>query len=148
MSNRNILQNGVADLLILHLLTQKDCYGYEIAQNISGLSDGLLVISQNTIYTAIYKLENVKMISEYSKLIGRKRTRVYYHIEPQGRQYMDDLQSSFESTIQGIRLVMEKSIQKGEGVENEQAESEVVSEISKGNKEPFPFAAKAGEALS
>ncbi len=57
MANTNLLLNGITDLLILHLLKQKDCYGYEIAQTISELSDGLLNISLNTIYTAIYKME-------------------------------------------------------------------------------------------
>ncbi|MGN0452608.1 MAG: PadR family transcriptional regulator [Ruminococcus sp.] len=58
---------------------------YEIIKSIADYSDGLLVISQNTIYTAAYKLVNEGKISEYSKLVGKKRTRVYYHLEVSGK---------------------------------------------------------------
>ncbi|MGN0429310.1 MAG: PadR family transcriptional regulator [Acetatifactor sp.] len=44
MSNKNLPLNGITDMLILHLLKQKDCYGYEITQAIPELSDRLLTI--------------------------------------------------------------------------------------------------------
>ena len=119
MSNKNLLLNGITDMLILHLLKQKDCYGYEITQAISELSDRLLTISQNTIYTAIYKLENDRMISEYSVLVGRKRTRVYYHITPMGEQYFSKLQANYSATIQGVQMIMERTICEKEGDSDE-----------------------------
>lgn len=115
MSNKNLLLNGITDMLILHLLKQKDCYGYEITQAISELSDRLLTISQNTIYTAIYKLENDRMISEYSVLVGRKRTRVYYHITSTGEQYFSELQANYSATIRGVQMIMERTICEKEG---------------------------------
>lgn len=119
MSNKNLLLNGITDMLILHLLKQKDCYGYEITHAISELSDRLLTISQNTIYTAIYKLENDRMISEYSVLVGRKRTRVYYHITPTGEQYFSELQANYSATIRGVQMIMERTICEKEGDTNE-----------------------------
>ena len=119
MSNKNLLLNGITDMLILHLLKQKDCYGYEITQAISELSDRLLTISQNTIYTAIYKLENDRMISEYSVLVGRKRTRVYYHITPMGEHYFSKLQANYSATIQGVQMIMERTICEKEGDSDE-----------------------------
>ena len=119
MSNKNLLLNGITDMLILHLLKQKDCYGYEITQAISELSDRLLTISQNTIYTAIYKLENDRMISEYSVLVGRTRTRVYYHITPMGEQYFSKLQANYSATIQGVQMIMERTICEKEGDSDE-----------------------------
>lgn len=70
--SKNIFINGIAELLVLTLLEQKDCYVYEIVKQINDLSNGLLSISQNTIYTATYKLEGDGKISEYSKLVGKK----------------------------------------------------------------------------
>ncbi len=106
MANKNYFIYGITELLILFFLNQKDCYVYEITKAVSELSEGSLSISQNTIYTATYKLENERKISEYSKLVGRKRTRVYYHIEPEGRQYLEELMTVYQSTITGTNKIL------------------------------------------
>ncbi len=67
MISRNQFQNGITDLIILLLLSEKDCYVYEIVKDIQRLSEDFLSLSQNTIYTAAYKLEKEGKISEYSK---------------------------------------------------------------------------------
>lgn len=100
--NKNHFINGFTDLLILSLLDYKDCYMYEIVKSIFEFSEGLLNISQNTIYTAAYKLEKDGCITEYSQLVGRKRTRVYYHLEPKGREYLQELRTSYQNTTEGV----------------------------------------------
>ena len=110
MANKNYFINGITELLILYLLNQKDCYVYEITKAISDISENLLTISQNTIYTATYKLENDQKISEYSKLVGRKRTREYYHIEPEGRKYLEELMATYNTTIAGVNKVLKSRL--------------------------------------
>ncbi len=44
---------------------------------INNNSEHLLSISLNTIYTVTYKLENENLISEYSKLVGKKKEHEY-----------------------------------------------------------------------
>ena len=67
MASRNNFISGITELLILSLLSQNDKYVYEISKDIENLSDGLLKISQNTLYSATYKLEKDGYISEYSR---------------------------------------------------------------------------------
>lgn len=107
MAGKNYFINGITELLILFLLSKRDYYVYEITKTIADSSEGLLNISQNTIYTATYKLENEKKISEYSKLVGRKRTRVYYHIEPEGRRYLEELITNYQAMTVGIQKIFE-----------------------------------------
>ena len=57
MDNKNVFTKGLTDFLILSILEKKDSYVYEIVGDISELSDEMITISQNTFYTAIYKLE-------------------------------------------------------------------------------------------
>ncbi len=111
MANKNYFLNGITELLVLYLLNQKDCYVYEITKCISVLSNNLLSLSQNTIYTATYKLENEHRISEYAKLVGKKRTRVYYHIEPEGQQYLEELMATYQTTIAGINRILETPLE-------------------------------------
>ncbi len=46
------------------------------------------------------------MITEYSKLVGRKRTRVYYHLENEGREYLEELMETYRVTIDGINRIL------------------------------------------
>ncbi len=104
MPSKNFFITGVTEMLFLSLLAQKDSYVYGITKTIEGYSSGLLTISPNTIYTVAYKLEQDGLISEYSKLVGRKRTRIYYHIEPKGREYLDNISKQYAQVTQGIEL--------------------------------------------
>lgn len=118
MANKNYFIYGITELLILFFLNQKDCYVYEITKAVSELSEGNLSISQNTIYTATYKLENECKISEYSKLVGKKRTRVYYHIEPEGKIYLEELMNVYHSTIAGTNKILKNQSKGREYDEN------------------------------
>ena len=100
--SKNYFMSGITDLLILAILDNGDRYMYEIFRCISELSHGKLDISQNTIYTVAYKLGDDGKISEYSKLVGKRRTKVYYHLEPKGKEYLDELLESFAAITDGV----------------------------------------------
>ncbi len=104
--SKNYFMNGITDLLILSLLDSHDSYMYEIVKSIKEFSDGLLSISQNTIYTAAYKLESEGKISEYSKLVGKRRTRVYYHLESEGKEYLNELMENYRNTTEGVMRIL------------------------------------------
>lgn len=107
MAYRNSLITGVTDLLVLSILNKKDSYIYEIVKSIANDSDNMLSISHNTVYTSAYKLEEAQMISEYSKLVGKKRTRIYYHIEPKGQEYLRELQKNYTNMTMGVQKIFE-----------------------------------------
>lgn len=120
MASKNYFINGITELLILSILNCHDSYVYEIVKSIENLSESLLTISQNTIYTATYKLESEGKISEYAKLVGKKRTRIYYKIEPSGQDYLKEISQNYENTTKGIQKIMDVlSKRKGEDETNE-----------------------------
>ena len=106
MAERNYFINGITEFLILSILSSRNSYVYEITKTIEKKSNGLLSISQNTIYTATYKLHNEGKISEYSKLVGKRRTRIYYHIEEAGITYLEELKQNYYQTISGVQTVI------------------------------------------
>ena len=81
-------------------------YVYEIQKMINNNSEHLLSISLNTIYTVTYKLENENLISEYSKLVGKKRTRVYYHLEETGKEYLTKITANYNNMIDGVNHII------------------------------------------
>lgn len=112
MANKNSIVTGITDLLVLSILDKEDSYVYEITKIINNCSENLLGISHNTVYTATYKLEEEKMITEYSRLVGKKRTRVYYHIEPSGKEHLKKLQKDYADMTHGVKKVL-SSIEDG-----------------------------------
>ena len=107
MASKNYFLNGVAELLILSILKNQDTYIYDIKKTISEITDDILPMSQNTIYAAAYKLENEEKISEYSKLVGRKRTRIYYHIEKPGLTYLEKLTSDYQMVTTNVCKILD-----------------------------------------
>ena len=106
MAYKNSLITGISDLLVLSILDKQDSYVYEITKIIAKKSDGLLNISHNTVYTVTYKLEEEQMISEYPKLVGKKRTRVYYHLEPKGKEYLEELSTEYSKMSEGVLKIL------------------------------------------
>ena len=77
-------QRGVMSLLILSLLDQEDMYGYQIVQEIAARSGGTIVTQEGSLYPVLYKLQDQGMISGEKVLVGKRMTRVYYHLEEAG----------------------------------------------------------------
>ena len=107
MASRNYFLNGVAELLILSILKKRDTYIYDIKKTISDITNDVLPMSQNTIYAAAYKLENENKITEYSKLVGTKRTRIYYHIEESGLEYLEKLTSDYQMVTTNVCKILD-----------------------------------------
>ena len=67
----------------------------------------------------MYKLEEANMISEYSKLVGKKRTRVYYHIEPLGQSFLRELMENYKHMTGGVELIFNSFAEEDKNVEKE-----------------------------
>ena len=68
MAAKNTLTTGIAELLILSILNEKDSYGYEICKIIKENSDGLISLSYNTTYAATCKMIDSGLVTEKNAL--------------------------------------------------------------------------------
>ena len=100
------LKRGMTELLILHLLKQEDMYGYQLTQELERRSDGLFLLKVGTLYPSLYRLIDKEMISDRKELIGKRRTRVYYHIEAKGLEYLDQIYAEYLSITDGIQKIL------------------------------------------
>ena len=91
MNNKSNFRRGSVELLILHLLSQQDYYGYEISTLIREQTEGYLNIPVGSLYPALYKLIDAGYISDYKKQVGRRQVNVYYHLEDSGRTHLQQL---------------------------------------------------------
>ena len=100
------LKRGTVELMILTLLAEEDLYGYQLCQILTERSKGLYKMQQTTLYPTLYHLVEKKLVSDRVELIGRRRTRVYYHLEDSGREYLTEIRNNYLSLTQGIFHVL------------------------------------------
>lgn len=100
-------------MLALYLLREKDKYGYQLTQEINQRSAGKFPVTEGALYIVLYRLIDKGYISKKEEA-GVKRARVFYHLEPDGEIFLDDLVNAYLSIHEGISSVLQG---KGEGNE-------------------------------
>ncbi len=103
---RSGFQRGAIAMVILSLLKQGDMYGYQLVQEIEKQSDGVLITQEGSLYPVLYKLQDQGCISDEKVLVGKRMTRVYYHLEEKGLQYLEALTQEYDRVTQGIYRVI------------------------------------------
>ena len=73
---------------------------------IKELSMNKLVITESSLYPTLYKLLDNKMISDYEERVGKRRIRVYYHIEEDGKRRLADLLDDYKTIMEGMELIL------------------------------------------
>lgn len=115
MNEKSNFRRGSVELLILYLLSQKDYYGYELSVVIREESNGVLDIPVGSLYPALYKLIDLGYITDYKKQIGKRLTRVYYHMEQEGFKRLEILLKDYTLTTEAIQNVLKYQITEEEG---------------------------------
>lgn len=106
MSVSDNLKRGTVELLLLTLLAESDMYGYQLSQQLAERSEGLFALQEGSLYPTLYRLEEKGLISDRQELVGRRRTRVYYHLEPPGIKYLAEVRQEYFSINKGILNVL------------------------------------------
>lgn len=95
------------EMLLLKILEEKDCYGYEIVQSIKKLSNDNIKLQEGTMYPILYKLEEKNYISSQRVLVGKRLSRVYYHLETKGKEYLQEIYDDYKNMLTVINNIME-----------------------------------------
>lgn len=108
---QNSFRRGVMSLVILTLLKREDMYGYQLVQETARASGGGLTTQEGSLYPVLYKLVAQGLISDRKVQVGKRMTRVYYHLEPAGEKRQEELAQEYNEIVEGIRLIMLKTDQ-------------------------------------
>ena len=109
MSESIQLKKGVLEILVLHLLSDSDMYGYQLISELDGRSRGFFKMKEGTLYPVLYRLEDAGYIMNYWEPESEKRgvRRKYYRITNEGKLRAADLKSDLQIFIQSIQTVLE-----------------------------------------
>ncbi len=99
------LKKAVTEMLILHLLSERECYIGELITAISEKSRGVLSIVFP--YSAIYRLQQSGYLTESCKRIAPDgRRRQYYVITNAGKAYLRQLLETYDRFSKGIESIL------------------------------------------
>lgn len=99
-------RRGIMPLVLLGLLRSGDMYGYQLVQEIEKQSNGRIVTQEGSLYPVLYKLLDAGLISDRKELVGKRMTRVYYHLEPKGEEHFWFLLREYKETARGIMMII------------------------------------------
>ena len=105
--NHNTFRRGVMPIVILALLKREDMYGYQLVQECNRCSGERIITQEGSLYPVLYKLLDQGYISDRKVQVGKRMTRVYYHIEPSGEAYLLELVAEYNAIAEGIKLILE-----------------------------------------
>lgn len=100
------IKRGTVELMILTLLQDQDMYGYQLSQELASRSKGLYTLQESTMYPTLYKLVEKGAVSDRQEKVGKRRTRVYYHLEDSGRIYLAALRKEYCGICLGVLSVL------------------------------------------
>lgn len=97
---------GTLDMLVLKTLQLGPAHGHTIAQIIERSSHDVLEVEHGSLYPALYRLEDLKLISSFWGTSESNRKAKYYRITPAGKQHLIKERSRWEALVQAVRRAL------------------------------------------
>ena len=103
------LLQGTLDLLILQVAALGPLHGYAIAQRIQQISKEVLQIQQGSLYPALHRLEERRLLRAEWKITETGREARFYGLTKAGRKQLDRERLNWERLAQAITLILRTS---------------------------------------
>lgn len=100
------LKKGTVEMLLLHLLCEKSMYGYELLQELKSRSKQKFLLKDGSMYPIMYRMITKGLVTDEQVLVGKRRTRVYYHITEFGKTYLEEIKAEYFSMSEGIANIL------------------------------------------
>ena len=104
--DREFLKGSVS-LLLLHLLSRADMYGYEILQEASRRSANAFDLKEGTVYPALHQLEKKGYIKAEWHTAENGRERKYYSLTAKGRKAAVAYEKQWQHLTGAIAAILE-----------------------------------------
>ena len=104
--DRQFLKGSIS-LLLLHLLSRGEMYGYEILQEASRRSANAFEFKEGTLYPALHQLEKRGEIKSEWRTAENGRERKYYSLTPKGRKTAANYEKQWQHLTGAIMAILE-----------------------------------------
>jgi len=100
------LPQGTLDMLILKTVAAGPIHGYAIAQRLLQISNDVLQVRQGSLYPALHRLENKKLLVAEWKATDTGREAKFYRLTRAGRKQLEAESQNWDHLRDAIELVM------------------------------------------
>jgi PadR family transcriptional regulator PadR len=100
-------KKGVLELCVLSMLFKKDCYGYELVNEISKN----IMISEGTIYPLLKRLKDEGYFTTYLEESQEGPPRKYYKLTELGAETKLELEQEWYTFVEGVSKIIEEGNQ-------------------------------------
>jgi len=97
-------KKGVVELCVLSILSERDCYGYELVNEISKNIE----ISEGTMYPLLRRLSKEGYFMTYLKESKEGPSRKYYKLTKEGRKMLEDLKEEWKRFIGKVDNIIDR----------------------------------------
>lgn len=97
-------KKGVLELCVLSMLARKDCYGYELVNEISKS----IMISEGTIYPLLKRLKDEGYFTTYLEESQEGPPRKYYMLTELGKSTKEVLMKEWFSFLEGVNKIISR----------------------------------------
>ncbi|MFD2445415.1 PadR family transcriptional regulator [Bacillus sp. CGMCC 1.16607] len=102
-------KKGVLELCVLILISKKDQYGYELAQNISNKIE----VAEGTLYPLLRRLTKEDFLTTYLAESTEGPPRKYYSLTGKGKEYMNILVDEWQQFSFAVNQFIEEGMNHG-----------------------------------
>lgn len=93
-------------MLVLQVLAAEPLHGYAIAQRIRRLSREVVKVPQGTLYPALHRLENRKLLAAEWKTTDTGRNAKFYRLTSKGRNQLKAESQSWERLADAVAAII------------------------------------------
>jgi len=101
------LPQGTLDVLVLQTLAAGPMHGYGIARWIEQVTDDALSLEEGTLYPALYRLEDRKLVKAEWGVTENQRRAKYYRLTAAGRKQLAAATAAWARLVQVVTQVLE-----------------------------------------
>lgn len=100
------LMSGSTALLVLHLISNKDMYGYEIVKELEIRSQNVFSLKEGTLYPVLHGLEKDGFATSYIEKADTGKKRKYYRITKKGTITLKQKTAEWKTFSDGVNNVI------------------------------------------
>jgi PadR family transcriptional regulator, regulatory protein PadR len=103
------LKRGSLELIVLHLLSPGEAYGYEIVSKLTAETNGALEVTDGTLYPVLYRLERAGFVTVRWETQERGVPRKYYRLTESGREELARLRYEWTNFAKAMGKLLRQS---------------------------------------
>ena len=96
------MRKGILEYCILAVLSRNSCYAVDI---INELKKAEVIVIEGTLYPLLTRQKNAGLLSYRWEESQQGPPRKYYELSTQGKEYLVDLDKSWEELVESVNLI-------------------------------------------